>query len=90
MTTISRSFYEFLGFLDVDFKGLGFTWRGNQNRVLIQERMDQGLIISYWQEVWPNTITVHATVLGSNHCPIIVQRELDLPKGKKRFRFEAF
>ncbi|KAM2079673.1 hypothetical protein ACFX1R_027154 [Malus domestica] len=76
--------------LDADFKGPTFTWRGTRNGVLIQKHIDRGLFNNFWRKLWPNTIAIHRTLLGSNHCPIIIQREPDNPKGKMRFRFEAF
>ncbi|XP_068323434.1 uncharacterized protein [Pyrus communis] len=43
-----------------------------------------------WQDLWPNTVVSHETAVGSDHCPIVVQSQPPIRKGKKPFRFEAF
>ncbi|CAN6587433.1 unnamed protein product [Malus baccata var. baccata] len=85
-----ESFLSSSELLDLDFNGPAFTWRGMRNGSLVEERLDRGLCNRIWQDVWPNTTVTHGTVLGSDHCPIIIQTEPNTRKGKKLFRFEAF
>lgn len=56
----------------------------------MEEWLDRVLVNELWQDLWPNSIVTHGTVLASDHCPIIVKSNLDGPKGRKIFRFEAF
>ena len=48
------------------------------------------LINDMWQEVRPNSLGLNGTVLGSDHCPLIVQSEVEGPRIKRMFKFEAF
>lgn len=75
--------------MDLGFNGPAFTWRGTRNGVLIEERLDQGLANNLWQALWPNTNVIHGMVLGSDHCPIIIQCNPEIKVGRKLFRFEA-
>ncbi|CAN6700215.1 unnamed protein product [Malus baccata var. baccata] len=85
-----ESFLSSSELLDLDFNGLAFTWRGMRNGSLVEERLDRGLCNRNWQDVWPNTTVTHGMVLGSDHCPIIIQTEPNARRGRKLFRFEAF
>ncbi|KAM1548362.1 hypothetical protein PS2_009435 [Malus domestica] len=76
--------------MDLEFNGHSFTWRGKKNGDLVEERLDRALINGLWQDMWPNSMVTHGTVLGSNHCPIIIQSDVDRLRGRKIFRFEAF
>ncbi|KAM2031796.1 hypothetical protein TB1_039662 [Malus domestica] len=75
---------------DLDFNGPPFTWRGIRNGTLVEERLDRGLINKQWQDYWPNSSLIHGVVLGSDHCPVIVQGEPRGGRGKRLFKFEAF
>ena len=75
---------------DLDFNGPAFTWRGMRNGSLMEERLDRGVCNRHWQDLWPNTTVTHETVLGSDHCPLIIQTDLEVRRGRKLFRFEAF
>ena len=76
--------------MDLDFNGPSFTWRGSRSGELVEERLDKGLINHLWQVAWPNTTVTHGTVLGSDHCPIIVRCDIRRRMGCKLFRFAAF
>ncbi|KAM1575569.1 hypothetical protein ACFX10_031984 [Malus domestica] len=60
--------------LDLNFHGSPFTWRGMRNGELVEERLDRALSNQSWQECWPNTMVIHGIVIGSDHCPLIIQR----------------
>lgn len=76
--------------LDLDFNEPSFTWRGNRHGEWVEERLNRGLINQFWYESWPNTTVTHNTVLGSDHCPIIIQCNPRRLAGQKLFRFETF
>lgn len=76
--------------VDLNFNGPSFTWHGSRNDDLVEERLDRGLTNQLWQIVWPNTIVTHGTILGSNHCPIIIRCGTWRKTCHKLFRFEAF
>lgn len=61
-----------------------------RNGDLVEERINRALINGHWQNLWPNSTVTHETVMGSDHCPLIIQSDLDDFRGKKVFRFEAF
>ncbi|KAB2595306.1 hypothetical protein D8674_030756 [Pyrus ussuriensis x Pyrus communis] len=75
---------------DLGFKGPKFTWRGTRAGQLMEERIDRCLINVKWQEWWLDTTVTHGLVMGSNHCPLIVNCEPVNVRGKCPFRFEAF
>ncbi|KAM2230344.1 hypothetical protein ACFX1S_014761 [Malus domestica] len=76
--------------IDLEFNGPQFTWRGTCNGTLVEERLDHGLINKLWHDSWPNTSVIHGTVLGSDHCPVIVQGEPCRARSRRLFKFEAF
>lgn len=84
------NFMNCTGLMDLDLNRHAFTWRGTRYGVLIEERIDRGLLNNQWQELWLNTIATHDTVMGSDHCPIVMQYEPDTKRGRKQFRFEVF
>ncbi|KAM2867757.1 hypothetical protein COP2_023641 [Malus domestica] len=50
----------------------------------------RGLSNHCWLDCWPNTSITPDTVVGSDHCLLIIQRDPNQAKCRKRFRFEAF
>lgn len=91
-TIIDPSSWDFMHAIelfDLGFHGPTFTWRGCRNGELVEEHLDRGLINGLWQNVWPNTTALHGITLGSDHCPVIITSNLDGPKGRKLFWFEA-
>ncbi|CAL9007242.1 unnamed protein product [Prunus brigantina] len=77
--------------LDLGFQGQAFTWRGRRAEgVLIQERLDRGLINYRWQEAWPCSVAIHLPAVGSDHCPILILTEGRQEKVTRPFKFEAY
>lgn len=74
----------------LDFNGPNFTWRGMRNGQLVEERLDRGLSNKLWHECWPNSLVIHEAVIGSDHCPLIIQCQPRGIRPKKVFRFKAF
>ncbi|XP_068329845.1 uncharacterized protein [Pyrus communis] len=88
-----RYLEEFLNvteLMDLDYNGPCFSWRGMRNGHLVEERLDRGLANRQWQDYWPDTMVIHETVIGSDHCPLIIRTQPWAQKTKKLFRFEAF
>lgn len=69
--------------VDLDFNGPTFTWRGMRNGELVEKQIDRALINGLWQEMWPNFMVVHGMVMGSDHCPLINQSDLEGFRGMK-------
>ncbi|KAM1532558.1 hypothetical protein ACFX10_006565 [Malus domestica] len=83
-------FMQVTNLWDLDFNGLAFTWRGMRYGNLVEERIDRALINGLWQDRWPNSLVTHGTVLGSDHCLLIIQSDSESVRGRKAFKFEAF
>lgn len=58
--------------------------------VVVQERLDRGLINVLWQETWANSHAIHLPAVGSDHCPVLILTETNARSGFKPFKFEAF
>lgn len=71
--------------IDLEFNGPNFTWRGTRNRQLVEAQLDRGLVNGSWQMLWLNTLVTHNIVLGSDHCPVLVQYDPNAGKGKNNF-----
>ena len=76
--------------MDMGFSGHKFTWRGTRNGQLVEVRLDRGLVNASWQSTWPNSMVTNGTILGSDHCPVIVRCKPQVETRRKLFRFEAF
>lgn len=76
--------------IDLEFNGPTFNWRGHRNSHLVEIRLDCALVNKEWLLLWPNTGVFHATVLGLDQNPLIVQGEPRSDKCKRLFRFEAY
>ncbi|XP_070664492.1 uncharacterized protein [Malus domestica] len=83
----ARDFNEFLW--DHEKSG-GVEVLYNRPSNLVEERIDRALINGLWQDRWPNSLVTHGTVLGSDHCPLIIQSDSESVQGRNAFKFEAF
>ncbi|CAN6707535.1 unnamed protein product [Malus baccata var. baccata] len=81
-----EDFINHSNLMDLGFNGPPYTWRGMRNGDLVEERLDRGLINKKWQDIWPHSTTMHGTVMGSDHYPVIIKTELNGMKGRKLFR----
>lgn len=75
---------------DLGFKGPKFTWEGTRAGQLVEEQIDRCFVNVNWQDCWPDTSVMHGLVMGSDHCPLIVNCAPVNVRGKWPFRFEAF
>nr|XP_028964584.1 uncharacterized protein LOC114827109 [Malus domestica] len=85
-----ETFMQVTNLWDLDFNGPAFTWHGMRHGHLVEERIDRALINGLWQDLWPNSLVTHGTVMGSDHCPLIIQTESESMRGRRAFKFEAF
>ncbi|KAB2626048.1 hypothetical protein D8674_017708 [Pyrus ussuriensis x Pyrus communis] len=88
-----RFLEEFLSssqLMDLGFNGPAFTWRGVRKGDWVEERLDRVMANKKWQQLWPNSQVMHETVLASDHCPVILNSNIEGQKGRKMFRFEAY
>ncbi|CAN6571052.1 unnamed protein product [Malus baccata var. baccata] len=81
-----EDFINHSNLMDLGFNGPPYTWRGMRNGDLVEERLDRGLINKKWQDIWPHSTTMHGTVMGFDHYPVIIKTELNGMKGRKLFR----
>ncbi|CAN6691397.1 unnamed protein product [Malus baccata var. baccata] len=85
-----ETFMQATNLWDLDFNGPAFTWHGMRHGHLVEERIDRALINGLWQDLWPNSLVTHKTVLGSDYCPFIIQSDSESMRGRRAFKFEAF
>lgn len=88
---ILSNFINSNNLLDIGFKGQNFTWgRREGGKVVLQERIDKGLISDDWIFYWPETTITHLTLLGLDHTPLWLQIDLILKNGKASFKFLSY
>ncbi|KAK9926535.1 hypothetical protein M0R45_023761 [Rubus argutus] len=86
-----KAFLDSNNLFDIGFKGQQFTWAKKEfGEVVIQERLDRGLINDDWLLAWPDSCVTHLTRLGSDHCPILFEHCPALEKRRPTFKFEAY
>lgn len=86
-----QDFMNQMQLMDIGFQGQAYAWRWRKaEEVLIQERLDKGLINSSWQEAWPCFAAIHLPDVGSNHCRILILIEGRQEKVSRPFKFEAY
>ncbi|XP_070668433.1 uncharacterized protein [Malus domestica] len=70
-----ENFMQATNLWDLDFNGPTFTWHGMRHGHWVEERIDRALINGLWQDLWPESLVTHGTVMGSDHCPLILQTD---------------
>lgn len=76
--------------LDLEFKGNAFTWTNNQaGEACVRERIDRAMANLEWRLKFPCAQVFHEVILGSDHCPLIVNCDVPLQKVPKLFKFES-
>lgn len=86
-----KSFTDGNALMYLGFKGQNFTWvREVEGVIVLQERLDRGLINEEWLFSWPDTCISHLARTGSDHCPLLLTTDPLMTKGRKLFRFEAY
>ncbi|KAM2626797.1 hypothetical protein TB2_000341 [Malus domestica] len=85
-----ENFMQATNLWDLDFNGPAFTWHGMRHGHWVEERIDRALINGLWQDLWPESLVTHGTVMGSDHCPLILKTNSESMRGRRVFKFEAF
>ncbi|KAH7849307.1 hypothetical protein Vadar_016040 [Vaccinium darrowii] len=76
--------------MDLEFKGNSFTWTNNQSgEANIRERIDRAMANVEWRKKFSKAQVFHDVILGSDHCPLIINLTLPLKKIPKLFKFES-
>ena len=76
--------------VEVNFQGNVFTWYNRSyDGVWVKERLDRVITNVEWLYWYPNSVVVHESFRGSDHCPIILFSDPKRRKPKIPFRFEA-
>lgn len=76
--------------VDVGFKGAPYTWTNNmEGDQRISERLDIALVNSTFIGKYLTLRVTHKLLLGSDHCPILIQLEPQTRWGRRWFRFEG-
>ncbi|XP_038997981.1 uncharacterized protein LOC120123036 [Hibiscus syriacus] len=87
-----REHWNMCNLMDAGYVGSKFTWtRYIHGRVMLQERLDRLLQNTDMVELFPNLRVITLTRVYSDHNPILVNANLEIPvdKEKRPFRFEA-
>lgn len=85
-----RCFLTDFTLCDMGFSGDTFTWNnrcsGSQN---VRIRLDRALAIYDLLNLYSSVTVSHLDDLGSDHHPLLVNLDPNLPKSRKFFRFDA-
>ncbi|XP_050264114.1 uncharacterized protein LOC126708367 [Quercus robur] len=77
--------------IDIGFLGPRFTWTNKREvQALIQERIDSVFVNPNWCLLYPEARVVHLTRCHSDHCPILLELQSRINRGRKSpFRFQT-
>lgn len=79
MTSSMRDFREFVAWnelMNLGYEGYLFTWRNNREAMQIQQRLDRGLAIMGWHDLYPDTKIRHVVLEGSDHAMLFLSTEI--------------
>ena len=77
-----------LDLVEIPLKGRSFTWSNKQDIPLL-EKLDWVFTCSHWTNTYPCTMAFPLAKITSDHVPIKVQMESNIPKSNI-FRFAEF
>ncbi|XP_030945010.1 uncharacterized protein LOC115969488 [Quercus lobata] len=77
--------------IDIGFAGPRYTWTNRREiQVLIQQRIDKSFVNPQWCLLYPNAKVTHLPRYHSDHCPVLLEMQPGVSRGKKRsFRFQT-
>ncbi|XP_043725962.1 uncharacterized protein LOC122672566 [Telopea speciosissima] len=87
---VFRDFIQTCGFMDMGYNGAAYTWnnrRGGSSNIRI--RLDRVLCNSAWLQDFENASVFIKSTISSNHCPILLDTDGGICRGKRPFRFES-
>ncbi|KAJ8898827.1 hypothetical protein K2173_007252 [Erythroxylum novogranatense] len=87
-----RNALDECGLIDLGSRGPWFTWEtGNTPRTNIRERLDRGVAISSWREIFPDCEINHLPHSISDHCPLLLDTHPGVTRERTEFpfRFES-
>ncbi|KAL7181874.1 hypothetical protein ACSBR1_040730 [Camellia fascicularis] len=88
-----QSFLELLSdcaLMDLEFNGLPFTWSNNQHGCAnIRERLDRAVTTVEWRALFPCAQVFHELLVGSDHCPVVLNCCVPLKRVPRLFKFET-
>ncbi|CAB4286332.1 unnamed protein product [Prunus armeniaca] len=67
-----REFVSDFMLMDLGFDGYPFTWRNRRESGLIQERLDRGLTLEKWLELYPEARVTHQILSGFDHTALLL------------------
>lgn len=77
-------------FVDLDSKGHLFTWSNNRvGDKNVKVRLDKAFATIEWVNRFSKAYVIHDTLIGSNHCPILVYTSHPIKKKVKDFKFKS-
>ncbi|GAA0162124.1 hypothetical protein LIER_18288 [Lithospermum erythrorhizon] len=84
-----RNFVTNCELIDIGFVGQPNTWCNRRSgRDTIRIRLDRVLGNAAWCLQFPKVVCYHLPMIGADHCPLLVDLEDNIEKGKKRFVFD--
>ncbi|CAL5415861.1 unnamed protein product [Camellia sinensis] len=76
--------------MDLEFNGLPFTWSNNQRGdANIRERLDRAVASVDWRALFPCAQVFHELLVGSDHCPVVLNCCVPLKRVPRLFKFET-
>ncbi|KAK4422914.1 hypothetical protein Salat_1874000 [Sesamum alatum] len=78
---------------DLGFVGDRYTWSNKcESANTVRAHLDRCCTSEGWSQLFPSARVKHLDMIGSDHCPILLDTEAELPRQRQRhkpIRFEA-
>ncbi|KAF7141896.1 hypothetical protein RHSIM_Rhsim06G0102000 [Rhododendron simsii] len=76
--------------MDLEFKVPAYTWTNKQGGdINVRERLDRVVANVEWRNLFPLAQVLHDILVGSDHCPLILNCCLPLKRVLYSFKFES-
>nr|POE69438.1 putative ribonuclease h protein [Quercus suber] len=83
-----RDVLDECGFMDLEYVGEKYTWKGNRTGGLVLERLDRALATNDWVSLNLGTKVRHLNSHSSDHKAIVIKLEGIVPRPNRPFKFE--
>lgn len=87
VTDLFNSLIQDLAIIDLPMNNQSFTW-SNMQRNPTMARLDRFLVSTEWDQEFPLTKVESLPRVTSDHFPILLSSESNVPRTRKIFRFE--